>query len=76
MDDLKGQRWLVTGASKGIGKAVAAAFASAGAHVAIHYSASETEAKALADTLTAAGATVVLVRGDLREPGAAARVVE
>jgi 3-oxoacyl-[acyl-carrier protein] reductase len=75
MDDLKGQRVLVTGASKGIGKAVARAFARAGAHVAIHYSASETEAKALADELTAGGATVVLVRGDLREHGAAAEVV-
>ncbi len=75
MDDLKGQRVLVTGASKGIGKAVARAFARAGAHVAIHYGASAAEATALADELTAGGATVVLVRGDLRDHGAAAQVV-
>lgn len=75
MDDLKGRRVLVTGASKGIGKAVARAFAHAGAHVAIHYSASAAEATALADELTAGGATVFLVRGDLREHGAAAAVV-
>ena len=75
MDDLKGQRVLVTGASKGIGRAVAAAFARAGAHVAIHYSASAAEARALADELGAGGATVFLGRGDLREHGAAAQVV-
>ena len=76
MDDLKGTRVLVTGASKGIGKAVARAFARQGAHVAIHYSASEAEAKALAYEIAAAGGTAVLVHGDLGQHGAAQKVVE
>src|SRR6185437_1090903 len=43
--DLKGKRVLVTGASTGIGAAVAIAFAGLGARVAIHYNASEAAAK-------------------------------
>ena len=76
MDDLKGSKVLVTGASKGIGKAVARAFAREGAHVAIHYSASEAEAKALAEEIVVAGGTAVLVRGDLGQRGEAEKVVE
>jgi len=72
IDDLKGKRVLVTGASTGIGAAVARAFASQGAKVAIHYGRSEAEAKALgAET----GITVI-VQGDFRKRGEARRVVE
>jgi NAD(P)-dependent dehydrogenase (short-subunit alcohol dehydrogenase family) len=46
--NLKGQRILLTGASRGIGKAAAIALASAGAQVIVHYSTSEETAKALA----------------------------
>ena len=44
MDDLRGKRVLVTGASTGIGAAVARGFGAAGAVVAVHYNASEAEA--------------------------------
>ncbi|MBN9022351.1 MAG: glucose 1-dehydrogenase [Rhizobiales bacterium] len=76
MDDIKGSKVLVTGASKGIGKAVARAFAKEGAHVAIHFSASAADAKALADEIGAAGGKAVLVRGDLGQRGEAEKVVE
>ena len=75
MDDLQARRVLVTGASTGIGAAVAEAFASHGAHVAIHYNRSEASAQAVADRITKAGGSVVLVRGDLTNAGVAKRVV-
>ena len=44
MDDLRGRRVLVTGASTGIGAAVARGFGAAGAVVGVHFNASEAEA--------------------------------
>jgi 3-oxoacyl-[acyl-carrier protein] reductase len=76
MDDLRARRVLITGASTGIGKAVARAFARRGASVALHYNRSETEARTVADEIARAGGRVVLVQGDLTQRGAAKRVVE
>ena len=49
--NLAGKKILLTGASRGIGKAAAQAFALAGAQVIVHYSKSEGEAHALASEL-------------------------
>jgi 3-oxoacyl-[acyl-carrier protein] reductase len=75
MHDLKERSVLVTGASTGIGEAVARAFADHGARVAVHFNRSQREAEAVADAILKAGGKAVLVRGDLGERGVAKRVV-
>jgi len=49
--DLTGKNILVTGASRGIGKAIAETLAESGARVAVHYHTGEEEAKALAEKI-------------------------
>jgi 3-oxoacyl-[acyl-carrier protein] reductase len=75
MDDMQARRVLVTGASTGIGEAVARAFAGHGAHVAVHYNRSKAQAQAVIDAIAAAGGQAFLVQGDLTRRGVAARVV-
>src|SRR5687768_2166967 len=74
--DLQGKRVLVTGASTGIGAAAAAAFAAAGSRVAVHYNASEAEAKKVAAKIALDGGEAHLVRGDVRKSSNARRVVD
>lgn len=59
---------VVTGASRGIGSAIASRFASAGAAVVIHYRERESEAKGLALRLEANGGRAVAIGADLRDP--------
>lgn len=76
ISEFAGKAVLVTGASTGIGAAVAAAFARQGATVAIHYHASRDAATAVRDAIVAGGGRAVLVRGDLSEPARGAAVVK
>ena len=76
LDHLSGKAVLVTGASSGIGAAVATAFAELGARVAIHYHSNEDGAQSVADTISAAGGNAVLVRADLSDPTTARGMVE
>jgi 3-oxoacyl-[acyl-carrier protein] reductase len=76
IDDLAGKAVLITGASSGIGTALARAFAAQGSRLALHYNSHETAARTLASELSgAAGDTPALVRGDLSKRGEAGRVV-
>jgi 3-oxoacyl-[acyl-carrier protein] reductase len=72
IDDLGGKRVLITGASTGIGAAVARAFAGQGAKVVIHYAHAEAEAQALATEIGAAAC----LQADLTRRGEARRLVE
>ncbi|KIZ16186.1 SDR family NAD(P)-dependent oxidoreductase [Streptomyces natalensis] len=72
---LDGARILVTGASRGIGRAVAVAFARAGADLALS-ARSSAALKETAALVEEEGRTAVLVPGDLAGPGAAESVVD
>ncbi|HEX6142777.1 MAG TPA: glucose 1-dehydrogenase [Geminicoccaceae bacterium] len=75
-DDLKGRAVLVTGASTGIGAAVARGFGRAGARVAVHYRRSGEAAEAVADAVSDAGGEAILVKGDVTDRADVKRIVE
>jgi NAD(P)-dependent dehydrogenase (short-subunit alcohol dehydrogenase family) len=74
--DLSGRTALVTGSSRGIGKAIATTLAGAGAAVAIHGRTRTRQLDQTADDLKAKGATVAVVIGDLAEPKTAGTIVD
>jgi NAD(P)-dependent dehydrogenase (short-subunit alcohol dehydrogenase family) len=80
MTTLAGKTALVTGASRGIGRAAALALAKQGARVLVHYSGGEAEAAEVVRLIRAAGGTAETVQADLTQPQAphrlAARVRE
>ena len=76
LPELKGKAVLITGASTGIGAALARAFAAQGARVGLHYNASEDAAKAVAYEIGAAGGEAVLIRADVSTGVGARSAVE
>ncbi len=75
--DFKGKTALVTGASRGIGRAVAIALARGGASVALNYAGNEAAAQEALRLVTEAGAPRAKVyRFDVADPAACAAAVE
>src|SRR3982751_5505867 len=62
---LQGKVAVVTGASKGIGAAIAKAFAAAGASVVVNYASSKAGADAVVAEITTAGGKAIAVGGDV-----------
>jgi NAD(P)-dependent dehydrogenase (short-subunit alcohol dehydrogenase family) len=68
MQRLSGKTALVTGASRGMGRASALALAAEGAHVLVHYSSGAKEAKAVMGEIRNAGGRAEVVAADLAQP--------
>jgi NAD(P)-dependent dehydrogenase (short-subunit alcohol dehydrogenase family) len=71
MTTLQNKTPLVTGASRGIGRATAAALAEAGAHVLVHYGRSKQEAESLVAEIKAKGGRGDAIAADPGGPGGA-----
>jgi NAD(P)-dependent dehydrogenase (short-subunit alcohol dehydrogenase family) len=72
----KGKVVLITGGSRGLGAATAAAFAAQGADVAISYAASADKAEAVVAGLKAQGARAIAVRSDQADLSSARPLVD
>jgi NAD(P)-dependent dehydrogenase (short-subunit alcohol dehydrogenase family) len=66
---------LVTGASRGLGAAIAARLAAAGHPVAVNYARSEEAAAGIVERIGAAGGTAHAYRADITDPGGVAGLV-
>ncbi len=74
-DDLSGRVALVTGGSRGIGRATCLALAASGAAVAVHYNSSRGYAEEVVAKIEKAGGKALAVGADLVEEDAGDRVV-
>jgi 3-oxoacyl-[acyl-carrier protein] reductase len=72
MTTLQNKTALVTGASRGIGRATALALARAGAHVVVHYGRSAPEAESLVSEIQTKGGRADAISADLGTPEGAA----
>lgn len=73
--DLSGRQALVTGANRGIGRAIALGLARQGADVCVHCHHDLGEADDVADLIASTGRRSCVVAGDLARPGEATRVL-
>ncbi|MDO0937271.1 SDR family oxidoreductase [Streptomyces sp. DG2A-72] len=73
---LKDRAALVTGGSRGIGRAIALALAAQGAAVAVNYRSRADDAQAVVKEIEAAGGRAVAVGADVSDPAAAKELVE
>jgi acetoacetyl-CoA reductase len=73
---LQGKVALVTGASRGIGRAIALELARRGANVAIDFRVDTTHAQSVAEEIRALGVECLLVQGDISKKEDARRIVK
>jgi len=66
--DLSGRVAIVTGGSRGIGRAIAERLAGSGAAVVVNYRGNVAAAEATVATITAAGGTAIAIQGDVSQP--------
>lgn len=75
-NQLTGKVAIVTGASKGIGAAIAKALAAQGAAVVVNYASSQAGAEAVVAAITAAGGRAVAAQGDVSKAAEAQGIID
>tara|TARA_E500000331_G_C17254237_1_gene712439 strand:+ start:266 stop:1018 length:753 start_codon:yes stop_codon:yes gene_type:complete len=73
---LTGQTALITGASRGIGRAVALALAEAGAEVVVNYSSSADAAEEVVQTITSNGGSAYAIKANVAEEDAVDQLIK
>lgn len=73
---LNGQTALITGASRGIGRAVALALAEAGAEVVVNYSSSADAAEEVVQAITSNGGSAYAIKANVAEEDAVDRLIK
>ena len=76
MGRLEGKTALVTGASRGIGRAIIIELAREGAKVALNYQSNDAAAKEVADQINQSGGACVLAKANLADPREARAMVK
>jgi acetoacetyl-CoA reductase/3-oxoacyl-[acyl-carrier protein] reductase len=76
MGRLDGKAALVTGASRGIGRAIAEELAHEGAKVAINYQSNDAKAQEVVDVITRFGGTAILTKANIADPQEARAMVK